>query len=313
MKRIMAVVIGGLLLSVGFVHAPASKASAFIFPRFNALLPGEVHLLSYLFSLGSEGDPPGEPTWSKTGSCTLTPTRYGTTLTMGSNTCTLTVRFTKSGTHQRKPATVKIYPLLFKVGDQGPAGGTIFFVDNHGMSGTSPVYSEVACAGWFDGECGGRHDFVDPEIPWCDSNDKFFPRNYSMGFTGEKNSNIIAKKCPRSINGSAAQLAVDLVLGGKSDWFLPSLGELQQIRCWAYKKTSCRISRTSELINGDLAYGHYWSSTEVHNDEGKTFAFYVSFRANEVDFDVKRQERTYKRSPLYVRPIRTFKQSEIKR
>ena len=152
---------------------------------------------------------------------------------MGSNTCTLTVSFTKSGTHQRKPATVKIHPLLFEVGDQGPAGGTIFFVNNDGMFGTSPVSSEVACAGWFDGECGGKHDFVDPEIPWCNSNDKF---NAPSGNLGEKNSNIIAKKCPRSINGSAAQLAVDLVLGGKSDWFLPSLGELQQIRCWAYKK-----------------------------------------------------------------------------
>jgi hypothetical protein len=66
--------------------------------------------------------------------------------------------------------------------------------------------------------------------------------------TGNQNTIDIMNGC--STAGIAARLCGDLVLGGYSDWYLPSKDELNQLY----------INR---VAIGGFAFNYYWSSTEV--------------------------------------------------
>jgi hypothetical protein len=54
-------------------------------------------------------------------------------------------------------------------------------------------------------------------------------------------------------SGIAARLCGDLVLGGYSDWYLPSKDELNQL----YK-----FYMNNRVAIGSFDYNYYWSSTE---------------------------------------------------
>ena len=68
--------------------------------------------------------------------------------------------------------------------------------------------------------------------------------------TGNSNTNTIVTK--QGIGNYAAKLCSDLVLGGYSDWYLPSKDELNKIYI-------------SKVIIGGFINGYYWSSSENSN------------------------------------------------
>ena len=68
--------------------------------------------------------------------------------------------------------------------------------------------------------------------------------------TGAQNTLDIMNDC--STEGIAARLCGDLVLGGYSDWYLPSRDELIKLR-------------TNREAIGGFADNFYWSSTEFNN------------------------------------------------
>ena len=74
--------------------------------------------------------------------------------------------------------------------------------------------------------------------------------------SGQANTNNIINGC--TTPGIAARLCADLVLNGYSDWYLPSLDELRQIK--AHWKT----------IGGFDTTITYWSSTEEGNQHATT-------------------------------------------
>ena len=69
--------------------------------------------------------------------------------------------------------------------------------------------------------------------------------------TGNQNTIDIMNGC--SEPGIAARLCGDLVLGGYSDWYLPSLDELNQLY-------------VNRVAIGGFAFNSYWSSTEFNTD-----------------------------------------------
>jgi hypothetical protein len=153
----------------------------------------------------------------------------------------------KSGLYLAKTSTTTIVLALYGVGDIGPGGGIIFYKNLTRAAGSQ--YFEVACAGWSDGTCGGS-DLTDPTTVWgCNGTTISGADGTAIG-TGEQNTTDIVARC--TTVGIAARRANDLVLGGKSDWFLPSRDELNQMY----------IRRTA--IGGftidDPHY--YWSSSE---------------------------------------------------
>ena len=115
------------------------------------------------------------------------------------------------------------------MGDTGPGGGTIFYVDMARPAGSQ--YFEVACAGWSDGVCGGD-DLADPQAEWGCS-ETLIPGADGIAIgTGEQNTTDIANGCTDA--GIAGKLAHDLTLGGQTEWFLPTQDELNALCKWAY-------------------------------------------------------------------------------
>lgn len=124
----------------------------------------------------------------------------------------------------------------------------------------------------------------DPGLSWCPQSASGYgttlPTNPNIG-TGHDNTAIIVRACGR---GSAAGRAAAYRGGGKSDWFLPSKDELNQL--WSRKS----------VVSG-LVDGNFWSSSQ--NTHFPVSAWCQNF-ANGAQGD------NYKDDGGRVRPIRAF-------
>ena len=183
------------------------------------------------------------------------------------------------------------------VGDTGPGGGIIFY--DAGSTQSWGRYLEAACAGWSDGTCGGT-DLTDPETVWgCNGTGISGADDTAIG-TGEQNTTDIVDGCVTS-DITAAEIGYDLVLGGQSDWFLPSRDELNALCKWAHVdtvNTICNHEGSGGLpltSVGGFSTGTYWSSSEFGN-----------FSAWGQLFSTGRQDYYGKTYSTYVRPVRAF-------
>jgi len=82
------------------------------------------------------------------------------------------------------------------------------------------------------------------------------------------NSNSIVGQAGHT--SSAAKLCLDLVSGGQSDWYLPSIQELNML--WNNYYT---VTRALSQISGatQLSNSVYWSSSEYHSSAAWAFNF----------------------------------------
>lgn len=179
----------GILAGVsvgGGVGVNAASPSKAVTWKVTSLKAGQVKRLSALVSTNS----PGVKTWSKKGTCTLTPKRKPTKLVMGSTgTCKLTLKIAKSGNYPAKtvtrvislltaassttstvaPTVTTIAPAttvavtcaaggVCAVGNTGPGGGTVFYVASSNFTSTGSAcnttcrYLEAAPIGWIKAE-----------------------------------------------------------------------------------------------------------------------------------------------------------------
>jgi len=144
-------------------------------------------------------------------------------------------------------------------------------------------YLEVACVGWSDGTCGGN-DVTDPFAGWgCNGTPITGADGTAIG-TGGQNTTDIVNGC--ATPGIAAGLAKGLTLGGQSDWFLPSIDELNQMYT--------NLHSASTPLGG-FSSDAYWSSSEHVGNLAWVQNFYYGFQAS-----------YYKDSTFYVRPVRAF-------
>ena len=102
--------------------------------------------------------------------------------------------------------------------------------------------------------------------------------------TGNQNTIDIINSCATS--GIAARLCADLVLGGYSDWYLPSLNELNKLY----------INKATIGGFADNEYNYYWSSTE----NTSTHAWTVNFT------DGSASNYSGKYATYFVRAVRAF-------
>ena len=107
---------------------------------------------------------------------------------------------------------------------------------------------------------------------------------------GLSNSNSIVGQAGHT--SSAAKLCLDLVSGGQSDWYLPSIQELNML--WNNYYT---VTRALSQISGatQLSNSVYWSSSENYNN----YAWHFSFSYGDTYYNVK--YNTYR-----VRAVRAF-------
>jgi hypothetical protein len=112
--------------------------------------------------------------------------------------------------------------------------------------------------------------------------------------TGAENTAGFASICAES----NATTVLNLVEGGKSDWFLPSKLELNELCKFARQQTvgtTAACDATGTLRAGFAATSHYWSSTSSSSKFAYSQSFTDGVSASPQKWD-----------PLLYRPIRAF-------
>ncbi len=105
------------------------------------------------------------------------------------------------------------------VGDTGPGGGAVFYVNESNPTGSR--YLEAAPPTW-------ANRGSDPAAAWWGCPDTSPPSTTGTAIgAGKGNTTAIVAGCPTAKN--AARLAHDYSGGGQTDWFLPSKDELNAL------------------------------------------------------------------------------------
>jgi len=179
----------------------------------------------------------------------------------------------------RGPAEMSVWlrTLEYAVGDTGPAGGVIFFVNPN-----------WAADGWRYLEAAPNDQSAG--APWgCFRTEIAGARGTAVG-TGRQNTRDIlsASGAP----GSAAELSASYRLNGIGGWFLPSIDELAQM----YR--NLKLAGVGDFgDHGILDNLNYWSSSQVSAD----MARHLDFADNGLRWHY--DDKDY---PRRVRAIRAF-------
>ena len=141
----------------------------------------------------------------------------------------------------------------YSIGSTGPAGGLIFYIN--------PNYEED---GWkyLEAAPSDQHDNIDW---WDDYSNPTGATNTSIGAGLSNTNTIIGESNPG--NTSAVGIAYNYSLNGYSDWFLPSIEELNLMRDNLYSHTPDSL--------GNFEPTGYWSSSEVSGTNAYRRSFTV--------------------------------------
>ena len=132
------------------------------------------------------------------------------------------------------------------VGDTGPGGGVVFYVAPSRQSWGQ--YLEAAPKGWSGKPRDAKKAWCtkdDPNVDKVVATTKVIATGEGFG-AGLANSKMIVKACGRQ---TAAGLAMGYRGGGKTDWYLPAIKELQALMS--------NHTASTGLIND-----FYWSSSQ---------------------------------------------------
>lgn len=132
-------------------------------------------------------------------------------------------------------------------------GGVIFYLDGtrkHGLVCT--IYSYLKPWGCYCSDIPGANGF-------------------EIG-TGAQNTEAIVAGCDEP--DIAAKFCLDLHLNGYSDWYLPSMGELEQMGSAVAPIDSTSVANGGHAISDEnSSYNLYWSSTNDNNCAAWLFSF----------------------------------------
>lgn len=146
-------------------------------------------------------------------------------------------------------------------------GGIVFYVDQSGSSGLVAAPSDQSAAAQWG----------------CEGIELTNVSDTAIG-TGLSNTTNIAAQCVET--GIAAKICLDLVLNGYSDWYLPSIDELDSL----YRQRS--------KVGGFNESGTYWSSTQTLENPSWS-SYWLVFSTGSYSFYQKSYDQR-------VRAIRTF-------
>jgi hypothetical protein len=179
------------------------------------------------------------------------------------------------------------------VGDRGPGGGIVFyssvagfncgigFTANGSPTGGLCHYLEAAPSGWFD-------SLGDPATSWATGNNQNRAVNGAdrteIG-AGYLNSLDIVAQVGNDAGSSAAVVAREYRTPGKTDWYLPSKNEMNELYL------------QKVIVGGLVASAYYWSSSEV---DGDRYSAWYKFSSGAGSATADKSEY------MYFRPIRSF-------
>ena len=162
---------------------------------------------------------------------------------------------------------MELMPLPYEIGDIGPGGGTVFYVDAEGQRGL-----EAASANQSDNASWDHTPFKKTNASRDGIN------------AGLYNTQRISIANNTAEVGHAADLCESYRGGGLGDWYLPAPVELRHL--YDQRETVA-----------DLGFGGYWSSAEYYGDNNQ--AIYFDFSRAEERVNLKNFRRN-------VRCIRAF-------
>jgi hypothetical protein len=149
------------------------------------------------------------------------------------------------------------------LGSVGPGGGVVFY--DAGSQQPWGRYLEVAPYGW-----SGKSS--DPSERWCNITDVFFTASVvdksfraSLGVEigkGKANTNLMVGNC----SSGAGIVAHSYQGGGKTDWYLPSRSELNELCKYSQSmptgKSDEECGQSEDMRGGFYLRQYYWSSSE---------------------------------------------------
>jgi hypothetical protein len=173
--------------------------------------------------------------------------------------------------------------------------------------GTSCKYLEYAPIGWIvsttpSGQTNCEIAGTSTTDPGCRMFGSGALATYSGTATaigsGLANTNAIAATGSGATAGRAATVTRAFRGGGKSDWFLPSFTELNELCKYARQQTTGNTATQCTAANSlrtGFTSGNYWSSTEING----TTSYYQDFVAGGRGARTKDERDS-------VRPVRAF-------
>ena len=204
-----------------------------------------------------------------------------------------------------------IPPISYKVGETGPGGGTVFYVHANGTftspgstCNTAGVGGISTCKYLEASPPTGTRYNIDLQRSWATLANQTTTVTGVTGTeigTGYQNTSSIADQSGNVAETSAAvEARAYRGPNGLSDWFLPSVVELNELCKFARGQTTGNtavICPTSSGLKRDLfAFNSYWSSSQFNKD-----------RASSQDFSDGKQGIDNKgTNGLRVRPVRAF-------
>ncbi len=157
-----------------------------------------------------------------------------------------------------------------EIGDTGPGGGIVFYVTSGGLHGLEVATLDLSVSQTFSTNISAFANGVSA-----------LPAGIGMG-----SSNTDAIIFQNSGGASAAKICRDYHGGNKSDWFLPSKDELNEI--W--------VNLGANGIGG-FTTGYYWSSSEDIANPNNAW---------DQGFGIGNQTNGIKTSNNSVRAVRSF-------
>jgi hypothetical protein len=155
--------------------------------------------------------------------------------------------------------------VTYAIGDDGPAGGKVFYITDNGAHGLEAAPEDQALSEW---GCYGHRVSINTVE--------------AIG-AGVTNTQSIVARCQPYVGGSVAGGAADAyTLGTYSDWFLPSKDELDEL----YQ---------NRAVVGGFAIASYWSSTERDHSDAWRQDFVTGVQVGDASKDVVHRVRSVRR------------------
>ncbi|MGM0432803.1 MAG: hypothetical protein ACQEQU_08825 [Spirochaetota bacterium] len=145
---------------------------------------------------------------------------------------------------------------VYSLSQEGPAGGYIYY-EQAGIDylASGWRYLESAPYGWDDG--------VVPTAPWGSYGELAGAILDGIG----QGIFLTELLCELDEAGTAAEICNEAVINGRSDWFLPSGGELEALF------NQLREKSAGTPLEGLPNHSSYWSSQEISADKAKVVRF----------------------------------------
>lgn len=209
------------------------------------------------------------------------------------------------------------------VGDSGPGGGIVYYVDNsHSGFNCGPTtvlvchYLEVAPSDWITGSSSmvwatGTTTSGNAIIDMSITNDDPENRSFSGIGLGYKNSDLIVAQngaYSETTNKYAAGAACAYTGGSRNDWYLPTTAEINLLCQWNRGVTQTVSARCIGGIINSTTYGAgstgfvvlpYWSSSELWYKD----SWHQDFAPTPTNVGIFAYPKALE---LSVRPIRAF-------